>query len=84
MALLLPFPFEFGVRLPPPPTLGIPLQFFCDLGYRPLPTGCPESQFDHLSNEGGFPGGSAGKESARNAADLGLIPGLGRFPWRRA
>ena len=26
----------------------------------------------------GFPGGSAGKESARNAGDLGLIPGLGR------
>ena len=29
----------------------------------------------------GFPGG---KESACNAGDLGLIPGLGRFPWRRA
>ena len=26
----------------------------------------------------GFPGGSAGKESARNVADLGSIPGLGR------
>ena len=26
----------------------------------------------------GFPGGSAGKESAFNARDLGLIPGLGR------
>ena len=25
----------------------------------------------------GFPGGSAGKESASNAGDLGLIPGLG-------
>ena len=25
----------------------------------------------------GFPGGSAGKESARNAGDLGSIPGLG-------
>ena len=25
-----------------------------------------------------FPGGSAGKESACNAGDLGLIPGLGR------
>ena len=31
----------------------------------------------------GFPCGSAGKESACNAGDLGLIPGLGRFPWRR-
>ena len=28
----------------------------------------------------GFPGGSAGKESACNVGDLGLIPGLGRFP----
>ena len=28
----------------------------------------------------GFPGGSAGKESASNAGDLGSIPGLGRFP----
>ena len=28
----------------------------------------------------GFPGGSDGKESACNAADLGSIPGLGRFP----
>ena len=28
----------------------------------------------------GFPGGSDGEESACNVADLGLIPGLGRFP----
>ena len=28
----------------------------------------------------GFPGGSASKESTCNAGDLGLIPGLGRFP----
>ena len=27
-----------------------------------------------------FPGGSAGKESACSAGDLGSIPGLGRFP----
>ena len=27
-----------------------------------------------------FPGGSAGKESACNAGDLGVIPGLGRSP----
>ena len=27
-----------------------------------------------------FPGGSDGKESAFNAGDLGLIPGLGRSP----
>ena len=28
----------------------------------------------------GFPGGSAGKESSCSAGDLGLIPGLGRYP----
>ena len=30
-----------------------------------------------------FPVGSDGKQSAYNARDLGLIPGSGRFPWRR-
>ena len=28
----------------------------------------------------GFPGSSAGKESAHNVGDLGSIPGLGRSP----
>ena len=28
----------------------------------------------------GFPGSSVGKESACNAGDPGLIPGLGRYP----
>ena len=28
----------------------------------------------------GFPGGSAGEESARNEGNLGSIPGLGRSP----
>jgi len=28
----------------------------------------------------GFPGASDGKESACNAGNLGLTPGLGRFP----
>ena len=32
---------------------------------------------------GGFPGGSDGKESACNAGDQGLIPGLGRCPGER-
>ena len=32
-----------------------------------------------LCNQG-FPCGSAGEESAWNAGDLGLIPGLGRSP----
>ena len=31
----------------------------------------------------GFPGGSDGKESTRNARDLGSIPGVGKIPWRR-
>ena len=31
----------------------------------------------------GFPCGSAGKESACNAGDVGLIPGLGRSPGER-
>ena len=34
-----------------------------------------------LVNSGkGFPGGSDGIESACNAGDMGLIPGLGIFP----
>ena len=37
--------------------------------------------FLDLNNQSkGFPCDSAGKESARNAGDLGSIPGLGRFP----
>ena len=37
---------------------------------------------DRLSSPAflGFPGGSAGKESAFNVGDLGLIPGMGRPP----
>ena len=33
-----------------------------------------------MSHKLGFPFGSASKESACNAGDLGSIPGLGRFP----
>ena len=33
-----------------------------------------------MYGRGGFPGGSAGKESTCNAGDLGSIPGLGRSP----
>ena len=32
----------------------------------------------------GFPDGSDGQESTCNVGDLGLIPGWGRAPWRRA
>ena len=31
----------------------------------------------------GFPGGLDCKESTCNAGDRGLLPGMGRFPWRR-
>ena len=31
----------------------------------------------------GFSGGSDGKKSTCNERDLGLIPGLGKIPWRR-
>ena len=34
-----------------------------------------------LNSQLGFPGSSAGKESACNAGDPGLIPGAG-IPWR--
>ena len=33
--------------------------------------------------QAGFLGSSVGKESSCNAGDLGLIPGLGKFPRRR-
>ena len=37
----------------------------------------------HIWHVLGFPGGSDGKESACNARDLGLIPGLGRSLLRK-
>ena len=39
-----------------------------------------EKELVTLSSILGFPGGSDGKASACNAADLGLIPGSGRSP----
>ena len=36
-----------------------------------------------VHSQGGFLGGSAGKESACNEGDLGLVPGLGRSPGER-
>ena len=38
------------------------------------------TNFKMIVRSWGFPGGSAGKESACNAGDLTLIPGLGRSP----
>ena len=41
----------------------------------------PSNEYSRLiSYRVDFPGGSAGKDSACNAGDLGLIPGLGRSP----
>ena len=56
----------------PPAMQETPLQFL-DLE-DPL-----ENSYSTHSSILGFPGGSAGKESACNAGDLGSIPGLGRF-----
>ena len=51
----------------------------------PRPAGCPRVQLNSnatyleiASDSMGFPGGSEGKETACNAGDLGLTPGLGR------
>ena len=40
----------------------------------------PNNDFHFWCIERGFRGGSGGKESPCIAGDLGLIPGLGRFP----
>ena len=39
-----------------------------------------EGLWTELHNFWGFPGGSDSKESTHNAGELGLIPGLGRYP----
>ena len=36
-----------------------------------------------VGQQGGFPGGSDGKESACNDGDPGSVPGLGRSPGER-
>ena len=41
---------------------------------------CPTAGSPGIFWPQGFPGGSAGKESACSAGDLGSIPGLGRSP----
>ena len=42
--------------------------------------GNTRSFFQQYKTTIGFRGGSDGKESTCSAVDLGLIPGLGRFP----
>ena len=44
---------------------------------------CLDSIYQQQWFQVGFPDSSVGKESTCNAGDLGLIPGWGRFPWRR-
>ena len=39
-----------------------------------------DSNFVYMPASEGFPGGSAGEESACNVGDLGSIPGSGRSP----
>ena len=36
-----------------------------------------------ISHASDFPGGSGSKASVYNVGEMGSIPGLGRFPWRR-
>ena len=46
--------------------------------------GKAETEVLGLSNDdGGFPGGSGVKNLPTHVGDVGLIPGLGRFPWKR-
>ena len=47
---------------------------------KPPPTGRTQEESKGDASCQGFCGGSDGKESACNAGDLGLIPGLGRSP----
>ena len=49
-----------------------PFLIKCSLGY-----------FLHAHRIGCLPCGSDGKEHTCNMGDPGLIPGLGRYPWRR-
>ena len=56
---------------------GMRFYFYCSLFIVSLSLGLEKLL---VTGSEGFPGGSAGKESACNAGDVGLIPGLGRSP----
>ena len=56
---------------------GMRFYFYCSLFIVSLSLGL-EKLLVTVSK--GFPGGSAGKESACNAGDMGFIPGSGRSP----
>ena len=49
-------------------------------GVLPKPLAYPG---DEVVSQVGFPCGSGGKEFTCNVGDLGSVPGLGRFRWRR-
>ena len=53
---------------------------FSDTLFSFCPQSFPASGTFPVTQTRGFPGGSAGKESACNAGDLGSIPGSGRCP----
>ena len=58
----------------------------CNCDYSPvcgLPTPTFVSELYLCMSFWGFPGNSAGKESACNVGDLHSIPGLGRSRWKR-
>ena len=76
-----------GSRRSPGGRNGNPLQYSClekSHGQRSLVDHSPWGfkKLDMTKQRSGlpFPGSSAGKESACNAGDPSLIPGLGRFP----
>ena len=57
-------------------------------GFQQLPSPCwaphhPQSTRQRLLDSSSVSGDSAGKESACNVGELGLIPGLGRSPGER-
>ena len=56
---------------------GMRFYFYCSLFIVSLSLGLEKLL---VTGSKGFPGGSAGKESACNAGDMGFIPGSGRSP----
>ena len=58
-------------------------QMIYRLSYEGISVGCMYILMADVRVYLGFPGGSDGKESACNAGEPYLVPGSGRFPWRR-
>ena len=66
--------------VPPPGPQESSCSLDCLCSQQSLPSGGNKMTERLFPAPQGFPGGSEGKESACNAGDLGLIPGLGRCP----